>query len=67
MAKFPERLKELREEKNLTQEQLGKELDIHPITISKWERGVSTPNIDVLETLTNFFKVPAGYLIGTEN
>ena len=67
MTKFSERLKELREEKNLTQEELGKAINTNIITISRWERGVRTPNINSLETLANFFKVTAGYLIGLED
>lgn len=66
MAKFSERLKELREEKNLTQDELGKALSINTITISRWERGVRTPNIDSLEILAKFFNVTAGQLLGTE-
>lgn len=41
-------LKEVREEKGLTQEQLAKELNVVRQTVSKWERGLSMPDVDLL-------------------
>ncbi|ELC8372887.1 helix-turn-helix transcriptional regulator [Clostridium perfringens] len=38
---FNNKLKELRKEKNISQEQLAKELNISRQAISKWESGVS--------------------------
>jgi len=67
MAKFKDRIKELRIEKELSQEELAKAIDVHVKTISKWERGVWSPNIDSIELLANFFKVTAGYIIGMES
>ena len=63
---FSKRLKELREEKNLTQEELSAAININVITISRWECGVRRPNIDSLEILARFFKVSADYLLGLE-
>lgn len=66
MAKFTQIFKELREEKELSQEELSKKLGIHQKTISRWERGIQLPNIESLEVLARFFGVTAGYLIGME-
>ncbi|MCL2861604.1 MAG: helix-turn-helix domain-containing protein [Firmicutes bacterium] len=61
------RIKELREEKNLSQEQLGKEIGFKPNTISNWERGTRDPDIDTIKKLCQFFDVTAGYLLGLED
>ncbi len=64
MNKFSERLKELREEKGLSQTQLAKLTKISQPTITRWENGERTPNIDSIITLCHFFNVSADYLIG---
>ena len=46
---FPERLKELREEKELSVNQLAKEINVSPTAISRWENNLRIPNI------VNFF------------
>jgi len=66
-VEFKDRLIELRQDKDLSQEKLGKLTGIHPMNISKWERGINYPNIDSIKTLAKFFGCTAGYLIGTEN
>ena len=46
MNKFAERLKELREEKNLTQYQLSNQIGISTACINRWEKNLRIPNID---------------------
>lgn len=65
MAKL--RLKELREEKGLSQAQLGKEVDLNWRTISNYELGVREPNIEIIEKLCKYFEVTAGYFLGLED
>ena len=48
MSEFSERLKELRKAANITQTQLADKLNLHPQTVSKWERGLSEPDISQL-------------------
>ena len=67
MNKFAERLKELREEKSLSQSDLSKELQISPACINRWEKNLRVPNIDSIILLCKFFNVTAGYLIGLED
>lgn len=65
--KFPERLKELREERNLSLKQLAKEIGVTDVAISRWENGHRTPNIDSLYSLAICFKVSTDYLLGLED
>lgn len=65
--KFPERLKELREDKNLSQLGLAKELNISDACINRWEKGIRTPNIDSIIILCYYFNCTADYIIGLED
>lgn len=62
--KFAERLKELRQERNLTQMQLSKETGLSQTGIGKWEAGQRTPNIDVLIVFARYFNVSTDFLCG---
>ncbi len=67
MNKFPERLKELRLENNLTRQQLADKLKINARTISYWELGQRECNLDQLYALALVLKTTTDYLIGLEN
>ncbi len=61
---FSKRLKELRIEKDLSQQALGEFLNMSKMAISHWESGHSEPSIAQLIILSNFFEVSVDYLIG---
>ncbi len=61
---FPEILKELREKNAMTQEQLGKQLNMSKNVISHYENGVNSPNIDTLKNIADIFDVSIDYLVG---
>lgn len=61
---FKERLKELRIERNITQQELGKLVNMSKMAISHWEKGHSEPSISQLIMLSNYFDVSVDYLIG---
>ncbi len=61
------RLKELRHEKNLSQKDLAKKLNISQQAISLYEKGDREPKIDTWQKLADFFKVPTEYLMGITN
>lgn len=61
---FSEQLVTLRKQKGLSQEQLGEEIGVSRQTVSKWESGSSTPEMDKLIQLSNFFDVSVDYLVG---
>lgn len=46
-------LREWRETRGLTQERLAERLDVEKMTISKWERGVSAVNTNVMRALAD--------------
>ena len=56
-------LAQLRKDRNLTQRELADKLYVSVSTISKWEKGVSTPNIYFLEKIAEVLGVPAVELI----
>ncbi|MBQ9853454.1 MAG: helix-turn-helix transcriptional regulator [Bacilli bacterium] len=60
------RLRELRKEKNLSQEDLGKILGVSKVSISGYEKGTRIPSMDTLIGLLDIFMVPADYLLGRE-
>lgn len=55
--KFNQKLIELRKQKGLSQEELGYELSVTRQTISKWELGLSTPDMDKLMEISRFFNI----------
>jgi len=60
------KIKELREEKNLTQEELAKLLDIDKSTIAKYETNDREPKVYILCKIADYFSVTLDYLAGRE-
>ncbi len=58
------KLKLLRKNKGLTQEQLGNIIGLSKGTISNYERGARFPIVETLKVLATFFDVSSDYLIG---
>lgn len=50
-------IKELRKEKNLTQEQLAEKFNVSRRTVSRWETGNNMPDLDILIEMSDFFEV----------
>ena len=67
MESFGERLKELRQERNLSQVQLAKEVDVGKSIISLWEKNECEPTLSKLIALSEYFGVTIDYLAGKEN
>lgn len=61
--KFNEKLIKMRKEKGLSQEALGEKLDVARQTISKWELGETTPEMDKLVKLSELFEISLDELI----
>ncbi len=56
-------LKEIRKKKNLNQLKVATDLSISREAISYYENGQRSPNIEMLVTLSKYFKVSIDYLI----
>ncbi len=67
MRVFAERLKELRNEKNVSIMAVGKAIGVSDATICRWENGVSDIKSDQIVLLAKYFGVSADYLLGLEN
>jgi len=61
---FSENLKTLRKNKGITQEELAVRLNVVRQTISKWEKGQSVPDAEMLVKLAEIFEVPVSRLLG---
>lgn len=64
MSTFAERLKELRNNKDLTQDELAKAIKISKSSINMYERGEREPKFETLEAIADFFNVDMDYLLG---
>ena len=65
--KLPQRIKELRIEQGLKQCDLAKLCNVKQSCISKWERGETLPDVEILITLVSIFSVSADYLLGLKD
>lgn len=57
------RLKELRKQKNESQENLSKALNVSQTMISRYEKGQACPNIDTLIEIAKHYNVSVDFLI----
>jgi transcriptional regulator with XRE-family HTH domain len=67
MTKFPEVLKDLRKEKNMSRQHLEDLIYVNIRTISYWELGQRECNLEQLITLSQIFGVTTDYLLGIED
>ncbi len=64
MTKLPERLLELRKEKNLTQEDAAKEMDVKYRSYRRYEAGEREPDASTLVQMADFYGITLDYLLG---
>ena len=65
--KFNKKLIKLRKEAGLSQEELGNRLNVARQTVSKWELGETTPEMDKLIKISEIFNITLDSLIKEEN
>lgn len=63
---FKDRLKELRQQRGLSQSELAKSIGVSKSTISMLEVGSRLPSYELLEALGDYFNVTLDYLNGKE-
>lgn len=67
MTKFPERLKEIRLEHEMSRQKLAELIFVNVRTISYWESGGRECNLEQLVSLSKIFGVSTDYLLGVED
>ena len=65
-VKLGEFLKELRKEKGMTQEQLAEQFHVSRRSVSRWETGITLPDIDILIEMADYYKADLRELIDGE-
>lgn len=63
---FSENLKRIRKERGFTQESLAIQLHVVRQTVSKWEKGLSVPDAEMLQRLAEVLEVSVAQLLGAE-
>lgn len=62
-----ERLRDLREDKDLTQQEIADMLGCSQTTYSRYETGDLNVPVDILKKLAKFYKVSIDYIVGITN
>ena len=63
MKDFGDHLKELRNQKGLSQEELAEKVTMHKTHISRYERNLAKPTVEVIKNLCNALDVSADQLV----
>ena len=63
---FSENVKNYRKAKNLSQEELALKLCVVRQTVSKWEKGLSVPDVEMLQNIADILEVDIKQLLGAE-
>jgi transcriptional regulator with XRE-family HTH domain len=63
-ADLGERIRAARAAKGWKQKHLAAQVDVEPITVSRWERGATTPDLDVINLVAEATGKPVSYFVG---
>ena len=61
-----DRIREARAAKGWKQKNLAAEVEVEPITVSRWERGATTPDLDVLRLVAEATGRPLSYFVSED-
>ena len=64
---FNERLRDLRNRRNMSQSDLAEAIGVSKSAISMYERGERNPDFETLEIIADFFNVDMNYLLGKDD
>jgi transcriptional regulator with XRE-family HTH domain len=62
-AELGNRIREARASKGWKQRELASQVEVEPITVSRWERGATTPDLDVLRLVADATGKPLSYFV----
>jgi transcriptional regulator with XRE-family HTH domain len=60
------RIREARASKGWKQRELASQVEVEPITVSRWERGATTPDLDVLRLVAEATEKPLSYFVADD-
>ncbi len=63
---FPERLKQLRQKKRLTQQEIADLVHVNRVTYTNWEKGNREPNFEMVLKLADLLEVSLDWLFGRD-
>lgn len=66
-CKIGEKIKLLRQQHKMTQEQLADRLGVSYQSVSRWENGITYPDIEYLPAVAKLFSVSSDYLLGQDD
>ena len=61
-----DRIRQARAAKGWKQKNLAAEVEVEPITVSRWERGATTPDLDVLRLVAEATGRPLSYFVSDD-
>lgn len=61
------KIKQLRQEKNISQHELARRIKASPKTVNFWEQGISEPSAGFIIALADEFECTTDYLLGRED
>lgn len=67
MIKLGERIKEFRQRDGRTQDALASELGVTAQAVSRWEKGICCPDVEMIPSIANYFGVSIDELFGYDN
>ena len=65
--KIGEKIRTLRLQQKKTQEQLADRLGVSYQSVSRWENGITYPDIEFLPSIANYFSITLDYLMGQDD
>lgn len=65
-SKVGDRIRAARAEKGWKQKHLAAAVSVEPITVSRWERGATTPDLEVLGLVAEATSKPLSYFVGDD-
>jgi transcriptional regulator with XRE-family HTH domain len=67
MKDISKKIRDIRKKHGHTLEELGEKLNFNPSNLSKIERGVRKPNLELIEQLMEIYEVPLTYFFGEQS
>lgn len=64
LSVISEKIRLLREQNNITQSALARELGVTRSAVNAWEMGISVPSTFLIVEIANFFHISTDYLLG---